>query len=44
MKRKESSSYRGRKVVAGNNDSNGSDGADKWQSKRFKVVNNIISS
>jgi hypothetical protein len=44
MKRKESSSYRGMKVVAGNNDGDGSDGADKWQSKRFKVVSNIILS
>ncbi len=38
-----SSSYRGSKVVASNDDGDGSDGGDKWQSNRF-IVNNMFTA
>jgi hypothetical protein len=39
-RRKESSSYRGRKrkVAVGDNEGDGSDGADEWQNNRFIIV------
>jgi hypothetical protein len=39
----ESSSHRGRKVVASYNDGDGSDGGDKWQSKWF-IVRNMFTA